>query len=128
MKKVIVSILAVLYLCSSVGATVHLHYCMEKLVNWSLTDKDSDQCDKCGMQKDGDCCKDELKFVKNSLDQKTAESAIQLMQITTNAAPVSVINISELYPTTLAENYPISHAPPIKSGVDILIRNCIFRI
>ena len=35
MKKAIVSILAVLYLCSSAGATVHLHYCMGKLVNWS---------------------------------------------------------------------------------------------
>lgn len=128
MKKVIVSILAVLYLCSSVGATVHLHYCMEKLVNWSLTDKDSDQCDKCGMQKDGGCCKDEHKFVKNSLDQKAAESAVQLMQIIATATPATFNNISELYPPSITENYPISHAPPIKSGVDILIRNCIFRI
>lgn len=128
MKKVIVSILAVLYLCSSAGATVHLHYCMGKLVNWSLADKDSDQCDKCEMQKDGDCCKDELKFVKNSLDQKAAESAIQLTQITACAAPVTVINIAELYHTSLAENYLINHPPPIKSGVDILLHNCVFRI
>lgn len=128
MKKVIVSILAVLYLCSSVGATVHLHYCMGKLVNWSLTDKDGDKCDKCGMQKDGGCCKDEQQFVKNSLDQKTTESAIQFMHLIANAAPGTVINISDLYSSSLAENYSISHAPPLKSGVDILIRNCIFRI
>ena len=127
MKKATVSILPVLYLCSSAGATVHLHYCMGKLVNWSLADKDKDQCEKCGMQKGGGCCKEEHQFVKNSLDQKTAESAIQLMQGSANATPIFLIN-TDLYSSPLVENYPISHSPPLISGVDILIRNCIFRI
>lgn len=128
MKKVIVSILAALYLCSSTGATVHLHYCMGKLVNWSLTDKGGDKCVKCGMEKNGGCCKDEHQFVKNSLDQKTAESAIQFMQTSTNATSVTLINIFELYSSSLIETYPASHAPPLKTGVDILLHNCVFRI
>ena len=128
MKKVIVSILAVLYLCSSAGATVHLHYCMGKLVNWSLNDVNGENCDQCGMEKDDGCCKDEHQFVKNDIDQKTAESAIQLISVNANVTPVTYIIISEFYYLSLAENYQTDHAPPIKSGVDILIRNCIFRI
>ena len=80
MKKILVSILAVFYLTSVVGATVHLHFCMDKLINWSLLKRDGDKCDKCGMKKDGGCCKDEHKFVKNNVDQNTTESAIQFMQ------------------------------------------------
>ena len=75
MKKILVSIFAVFYLASSVGATVHLHYCMDKFIDWSLL-KGGDKCDKCGMEKDGGCCKDENKFVKNNVDQKVAEPAV----------------------------------------------------
>ena len=125
MKKLFAFILAFIYLSSTVGATIHLHYCMDKLVNWSLTDKDGDKCNKCGMQKNGGCCKDEHKFVKNNVDQKTAGSGIQLIQF--SATPVTFLNITEFY-SSLIQKYPLSHAPPIISGVDILIRNCIFRI
>lgn len=128
MKKVIVFILAAFYLCSSTGATVHLHYCMGKVVSWSLEDKSGDECGKCGMEKDGGCCKDESKFVKNNLDQKTTESAIQLLQITTFAAPIDFVNEQGFYSFSLIESYPISHAPPLKTGVDILLHNCVFRI
>lgn len=128
MKKIIVSILAALYLCASAGATVHLHYCMGKLINWSLGDKETDKCNKCGMEKDGGCCKDEHQFVKNNLDQKTTESSIQLLHNTTCATPISFVNVNELYSSSLIENYPISHAPLLKSGIDILLHNCVFRI
>lgn len=128
MKKAIVSILAVLYLCSSAGATVHLHYCMGKLVNWSLADKDNDQCEKCGMEKDGGCCKDEHQFVKNNLDQKTTESSIQLQQFTTWATPIAPVIANELCSFSLIENYPVGNAPPLETGVDILLHNCVFRI
>ena len=80
MKKILVSIFAVFYLASTVGATVHLHYCMDKLINWSLMKSDGDKCDKCGMKKDGGCCKDEQKFVKNNFDQKATESSIDALQ------------------------------------------------
>ena len=128
MKKVIASILAVFYLASSVGATVHLHYCMGKLINWSFNDKESNKCNKCGMEKDGGCCKDEHQFVKNNLDQKIAESAIQLAHIITSGIPAVPVGVSESYSSSMVENYPISHAPPLISGSDILIHNCIFRI
>jgi|SRR5215204_1038560 len=128
MKKILVSIVAVFYLASSVGATVHLHYCMDKLINWSLLNSDGDKCDKCGMKKDDGCCKDENKFVKNNVDQKVAESAIQLIQIVTVATPTAFIYASENYFSSLIQECPISHAPPRSNGVGIYILNSVFRI
>jgi len=126
MKKILVSIFAVFYLTSSVGATVHFHYCMNKLISWSLLNWDGDKCDKCGMEKDGGCCKDEQKFVKNSIDQKVTESSIEAIRFLPVTSPVAVINISEFY-SSIVYGYPVSHAPPI-SASKIYIRNCVFRI
>src|SRR6188508_3247887 len=111
MKKILVSILAVFYLASSVGATVHLHYCMDKFINWSLLNG-GDKCSKCGMEKDGGCCKDENKFVKNSIDQKLAESSIQLTQMAAVAMPAAFICTSDYYFTSIIQENPLSHTPP----------------
>lgn len=125
MKKIIVSILAVFYLTSTIGATVHLHYCMDKLIKQSLFNAEEDKCGKCGMEKDSGCCKDEQKLVKNNTDQKTSESTIQLIPV---APSGSSINLSEIdHACSLAKKHPISHAPP-GSGSEIYLRNCVFRI
>ena len=128
MKKILVSILAVFYLTSSVGATVHLHYCMDKLINWSLLNSDGDKCHKCGMKKDGGCCKDENKFVKNNVDQRIAESAVQLIQITSVATPVGLIYPSDYSFSALIQEYPVSNPPPQSNGIGIYILNSVFRI
>ena len=128
MKKILVSIFAVFYLASSVGATVHLHYCMDKLINWSLLNSDGDKCEKCGMKKDGGCCKDENKFVKNNIDQKLAESSIQLIQVPAIAIPSAFVNVADPCSFSLTEESPISHAPPRNKGVGIYILNSVFRL
>ena len=67
MKKFFAAILAILYFATTTGATVHLHYCMDKLVEQSLWHSEKDQCSKCGMDKSLEkkgCCKDEYKQVK----------------------------------------------------------------
>jgi hypothetical protein len=126
MKKILVSIFAVFYLASSVGTTVHLHYCMNKLINWSLLNGGGDKCDKCGMEKDGGCCKDDQKFVKNSIDQKVTESSIEVIKFAPATSPVAFVSISEFY-SSIVHEYTITHAPP-ESGGEIYIRNCVFRI
>ena len=127
MKKILVSIFAVFYLVSSVGATVHLHYCMDKFINWSLL-KGGEKCNKCGMEKDGSCCKDENKFVKNSIDQKLAESSIQLIQMAAVAMPAAFVCTSDHYFTSIIQENLLSHAPPRNSGVGIYILNSVFRL
>ena len=128
MKRILVSIVAVFYLASSVGATVHLHYCMDKFIAWSLLNNEGDTCDKCGMEKDGGCCKDENKFVKNDIDQKLAESSIQLMQMATVAVPDTFIYTAEHYFSSSIHAYSPSYPPPRNNGVGIYILNRVFRI
>jgi len=127
MKKILVSILAVFYLASTVGATVHLHYCMDKFINWSLL-KGEDKCSKCGMEKDGGCCKDENKFVKNNIDQKVAESSFQLIQMAAVASPAAFIHTTEYYVTSITQEKSFDHAPPRSNSVGIYLLNSVFRL
>lgn len=61
MKRFTTSLLAIVYLCLSTGADLHLHYCMGEFVNLSFTDTNKGTCGKCGMQNhdnNNGCCKD----------------------------------------------------------------------
>ncbi|MBP9097633.1 MAG: hypothetical protein V9F01_04525 [Chitinophagaceae bacterium] len=132
MKKFITAILAVLYISTSTGAMVHMHYCMGQLADWGLGHNKSKTCSKCGMEKsdekDNGCCKDEHKFIKNDTDQKAAEAGFQMIQLFATAIPVSFVEIpSADFPTVTEEN-PISHAPPRSGGVAVYVRNCTFLI
>ena len=73
MKRFIFLIWSLLYLGTSIGANVHLHYCMGKIAGWDLWQRDNKECDKFGMntdrKKDG-CCKEEYLYVKLKGDQK----------------------------------------------------------
>jgi hypothetical protein len=76
MKKLIVSILAFLYITSSCEATVYLHYCMGKQVSFSFLPENSKNCHRCGMKKSDKgmgCCKDEQKIIKSDKNQKLAD-------------------------------------------------------
>ncbi|RXK62203.1 hypothetical protein ESA94_04105 [Lacibacter luteus] len=131
MKKLIIAILAILYIGTASGATVQLHYCMGKLVNMSIGHDDSNTCDNCGMEKDGkgknDCCKDEQKQIKLEKDQKVAES-FQAMQLIATAIPVSSIVYTLPHVTSVTEENPRSNAPPLTDATSLYIRNCTFRI
>ena len=132
MKKSIVAILALLYLSTSVGATVHLHYCMDKLVGWNLKHSKSDRCGNCGMsktnkQKANGCCKDEYKQLKLQSDQKPTAS-YQVMQLLSVAIHPGFFEISPIDLPSVAEGNPNSHSPPGSKAVPIYIRNCVFRI
>jgi hypothetical protein len=132
MKKFIVSILAILYLGTSTGATFHMHYCMGKLADWGLGHNKSKTCGECGMEKsdekDNGCCKDELKFVKNDSDQKINEVGIQMMQLVSTAMPQSFFEVPAKHISSITEENPISHAPPRSSGIAVYILNRTFLI
>ena len=74
MKKAIVILLLVLYSASTIGATINMHYCMNKFAGWALTSEKKENCPKCGMKNTG-CCKDEKKQIKLSSDQQKSESS-----------------------------------------------------
>ena len=130
MKKTLVTILALVYLTVSSGATIHLHYCMGKLMSWGLSDKKDGKCGACGMQKAGHkgCCHDEQKLVKSEKDQIAHQFAFQFLNISTDAIAFNYMQLPLLYPhSTVLEN-PTAHAPPRLGAVPIFVINCSFRI
>jgi hypothetical protein len=138
MKKAFATILAVIYLSTSMGATVHLHYCMGKLFSWSLAEKDSKNCGQCGMPKGnldghckavkGDCCKDKHTHIQLDKDQKTTEAAYQFLDIPFIAITGTTANLPSLYIVSYIAGYPTANAPPEPDKVPVFIRNCTFRI
>ena len=137
MKKFVATILAVVYLSTSIGATVHLHYCMGKLLNWSLTDKDNKNCGQCGMPKsisrncmafkDG-CCKDKHAHVQLDKDQSTTDAVYTALSIPFIALPVAMATFPDPYTASYIAGYYTTNAPPEPDKVPVFIRNCTFRI
>ncbi len=132
MKKLIVSILAFLYITSSCEATVYLHYCMGKQVSFSFMPEHSGNCHKCGMKKAGSgngCCKDEKKILKSDPNQglsalnfatgiqkKIASTGIEYYSFS-KPVLLSKVNIS-------SEN----HGPPGNNPVPFYLMNCLLLI
>jgi len=71
MKKFFLLILAFAYLGTSSGATIYIHQCMGKTIEWDLQGDEGHNCEKCGMHKNAanDCCQDHVKMVKMQNDQ-----------------------------------------------------------
>lgn len=132
MKKFLTVILALVYMSTSTGANIHMHYCMGKLADWGLGHNKSKTCGECGMEKsdekDNGCCKDVHKFIKNDTDQKNAEAGFQMMQLVSIALPTSSFEISDNNIPSVTQENPISHAPPRSSGVAVYILNRTFLI
>lgn len=132
MRKLFVVIIALLYLASSSGATVHLHYCMGKLVDAGLQKEPAKTCGKCGMDKkagkDNDCCKDEQKFVQLDEAQKAAAYHTFHLQALTDAVVAPFQPEAGLLPSALSARFPTTHAPPLQGGNPLYLRNCVFRI
>ena len=137
MKKVVASILAVLYLSTSMGATVHFHYCMGRLVGWGLVDREGKDCVACGMAMKGamagcsvgmkNCCHDEHKHFQNSRAQKP-EQSWGGWNLTPTPAVLPCQGWHE--PTVIAPAIarPMANGPPLSGMIPVFLRNCNFRI
>lgn len=132
MKKIIVFILALIYLGVSTGATVHLHYCMGKFVGSSLLHNEkTDKCSKCGMTKNtskNKCCKDEHKFIKIEKDQTVTETVYQYTPLDFIIEKNKFFELSFVTFKETAKNNSCINAPPQNLKVATYISNCIFLI
>ena len=128
MKRLLTVMIAVCYLCICTGITVHIHYCMGRIVEASLWKQDdSHHCSHCGMIKKSsgnDCCKDEHKVLKKATDQLTAKDVVIKVQFTGYMLPVKPdILIPDTVPVFYVNRMAQAHAPPlIVSGCPIYIR------
>jgi hypothetical protein len=128
MKKIIIGILAVLYLAVSSGVVMEVHYCMGKIAGVELYGSHNDKCGRCGMtEKKNGCCHDEFKIYKLEDSHKNVTSTISFAA---EAIPVlykyRVFNWQEpVQPLAAVFN---AHAPPDIGGLSLCVVNCVFRI
>ena len=128
MKKILVLIVAVLYITVSSGLPVTLHFCMDKLVGWGITHQQADKCGKCGMPKNGHhgCCHDEQKFIKLDKAHQSSESFFSFLNISAVFPKGNISTISLFNTPSIIKNNP-SHAPP-PGQVATYIFICVFLI
>lgn len=134
MKKFLVTILALVYLIASVGATIRLHYCMNKLVAWGLGHEKPHKhaCSYCGMSKsiakNKGCCKDDQKQIKLEDAQQLNEAAVYPAKISPETIHSVFPDYSFIYVPSLTEVFPVTHAPPQIALVPLFVLNCSYRI
>jgi hypothetical protein len=141
MKKVLATILAFVYLSSSMGATIHLHYCMGKLASWGLINHDSKNCTRCGMIKKSpsaqnspnitakmNCCRDEHKQIKTDSDQKLFYSDFLKYSDLSQGIALQESVTENLKAVSISIAYPKTNAPPLNFNLPRFILNCNFRL
>lgn len=132
MKKIAILILALLYLGTSTGATVYVHYCMGELAYWGFDHDDSAACPGCSMEKgtkdDGSCCKEEQKFIKNSFDQKLTQPSFFFTSLLSTAFAHEPVELTLIQLSSVTESSPVSNAPPQNNKVAVYIFNQSFLI
>lgn len=131
-KKIVASILALLFLSSSMGMTVHMHFCMDKLIEanlWHTATQDA-ACSNCGMKtKDTQgCCKDEQKVFKTDNYQQSDVTKIPALEAFALALPAQPLYLETVIISSRVKQLPRSNAPPDAGSVPTYLFNCTFRI
>jgi hypothetical protein len=129
-KKIVAICLLVIYGVSSIGATVHLHYCMGKFVNWSFTESKDDKCGNCGMKGKSkkDCCKDEHKEFKLKTDHQKSAITDVIHFISTPVLLTPISNYIFQLPVTATYGYSNYHPPPAIHNQNLQVLYCTFLI
>lgn len=130
MKKFVAILFLIIYSCTTVSATMHMHYCMNRYIGASLYHTKEKKCTNCGMDKSksNGCCKDEHKILKLKREhQKTTNSYD--FSVLNNPVVITEFIIHDQYSFPLANStYSSIHAPPDKQSQSIYLLNCVFLI
>lgn len=132
LKKLLVTIFSIIYLITTTGFTVNMHYCMGKLIKWAPWNVNADTCSNCGMEKsvakDNGCCKEKHQHIKLKNDQKTGAIALKFIKLFSASPSLSLIELPCDILTSVTEETPVSDAAPPDSRIAVYIRNCVFLI
>jgi hypothetical protein len=131
MKKLFILILAVIYLTEASGLRLHLHFCMDKLVSWTLIETKR-KCSGNNKSKDHlphlackDCCKDEYKTAQLDNTYK-GEQTFLVKSHSIKATDLFFIKVPVVFFTALRAN--LIHSSSNKHKVPIYLFNSVFRI
>lgn len=130
MKRLLISIIALIYFTVSSGMVMSVHYCMGKISDVQVNQVPEDRC-ICGMSKketsSKGCCKTEFQMVKLADIHKASYASYDIQ------APVALLtrSLSLLDAPILVSPekvYADIHGPPLISEQDTYLLNCVFRI
>ena len=130
MKRVAATIFLLVYFVTSSGATIQLHYCMDKLVGWSLTVKGKSNCSKCGMEKRDHkgCCHDENKTIRLDKDHKASVASYEFLKLQTQVFRSAFSTADYQNIPCPAVSFPKSNAPPVVKNIPVYLSISVFRI
>lgn len=131
MKKLVAIFFLLIYSLTTVGTTIHSHYCMGEYMGSSLFHSQQDKCPKCGMKaaKSKGCCQDKHKYVSLKREHNQTKASVEIPTFFTELTlPVYLtFNIVAVtYPTSTANT--ILHSPPLIHKQRLHLLNCVFRI
>jgi hypothetical protein len=124
MKRFLVTILALVYLTSTFGATVRLDCCLEKLVSVTLG---SSSHNFQWSEEKGDC-KDDHRQAKLGHEQKRNDAKIRVAKFVPASVTAGFPEYSFQSVSTLSEAYPVNNAPPHQATIPLFILHCVHRI
>ncbi len=131
MKRFIVFIVLLAYGFSSIGATVHYHYCMNEFEGWSLLQNKDSKCGKCGMKEDvskKSCCKDEQKEFKLKTDHQKGNVEDYVKVFFTPILLSQLLNYTIAIPNVTKLCYCNYHPPPDIGTQNLQVLYCTFLI
>lgn len=126
MKKILATIVVLVYLTVSTGFIVCVHYCMDRFNSAELGNTEKDKCNKCGMHKADGCCRDEVKVVKLQTDHLAA----QVLSPDLSTPEIEEVQAHYLvlpFRNYTGTSYSVAHSPPL-SEQDTYLQNCVFRL
>ena len=130
MKRLLTSIIALIYFTVSSGMVMSVHYCMGKISDIQVNQVPEERC-ICGMSKketsSKGCCKTEFTMVKLA-DTHKASSASYDIQTPVVLVSRSLSQLEAPLYYTNTKVYSDIHGPPLLSEQDTYLLNCVFRI
>ena len=130
MKKVFAILLAIIYMVSVSGASLHFHYCMGKMQNWSIGyDNSKEDCPVCGMTQKKGCCEDQHHSVQTDKQYSASTVSISISKITIEPLHHAEQFISLIESSNSTTHSYLANAPPGRVfTVPLFIQNCNYRI
>jgi hypothetical protein len=128
MKKILIAIVALVYMTVSTGIAMELHYCMGRFAGADVFGARGKACTLCGMtEKKNGCCHDEYKFVKLEDSHKNVLNCIDFAPSQIEGNTTVVVNNFIFY-DKLQRHNPYYPSPPFYSGPPLHVLHSVFRI
>jgi hypothetical protein len=102
---------------------------MNRFDSAQLYETSTEVCGRCGMHTDDSngCCHDEVKIVKLNDDHNISQLIYEIKG--PESLPVNFSDlISSVHIQKVQKNDFQNHSPPLLSGPDTYLQNCVFRI